>query len=114
MIDLPRPIAVVCHDAGATNLILPWLNDEAELLPVMHGPAAALWQARFDTRIKGLDQAIAAAAAVLTGTGWASGLEHEARKLARERGLRCAAVIDHWVNYPDRFVRGGIEILPDE
>ena len=25
--------------------------------------------------------------------------------MARERGLRSAAVIDHWVNYRERFVR---------
>ena len=81
----------------------------------MHGPAAALWQARFGAvPTVDLEDAMADAASVLTGTGWASDLEHRARKAARDRGLRSAAVIDHWINYRGRFVRGADEVLPDE
>lgn len=117
MIGLPTPLTLVCHDAGATNLILPWIvADRPELLlPVMAGPAAALWRQRFGTTATlALDQAIEGAATVLTGTGWASDLEHRARKLAKERRIRSVAVIDHWVNYRERFVRNGEEVLPDE
>ena len=116
MIDLPTPLAVVCHDAGAANLILPWIaGDRPEpLRPVMQWPAAALWRQRFGTTATlTLDSALDGVAAVLTGTGWASDLEHRARKLAKERGIRSIAVIDHWVNYRDRFVRNGEEVLPD-
>jgi hypothetical protein len=117
VIDLATPLAVVCHDAGAANLILAWLAaDQPEpLLPVMAGPAATLWRARFgQAPTFALEEALARAAAVLTGTGWASDLEHQARKLARARGLRSVAVIDHWVNYRERFVRDGEEVLPGE
>ena len=40
MIDLPTPLAVVCHDAGAANLILPWIAaDRPEpLLQWWHAP----------------------------------------------------------------------------
>lgn len=51
---------------------------------------------------------------VLTGTGWASELEHHSRLLARKAGIRCAALLDHWVNYPQRFERHGKTVLPDE
>jgi hypothetical protein len=117
MIDLPAPVAVVCHDAGAANLILPWLSagGTEPLLPAMAGPAAALWTARFGTRATlSVEEAIEQAAAVLTGTGWATDVEHRARKLARERRVHSVAVIDHWVNYRERFVRAGEEVLPDE
>lgn len=114
MIDLPTPLAVVCHDAGAANLILPMIGGES-VLPVMSGPAADLWRARFGTTATlSAEEAIERAAAVLTGTGWASEEEHRARKLANSRGLRTVAVIDHWVNYRERFVRNGEEVLPDE
>ncbi len=117
-LDLPLPIAVVAHDAGAANLILAWLGDvpPADLRAVMQGPAAALWHARFRdvALVPTIDAALDGAASVLTGTGWASTLEHDARRAAAQRGIRSAAVLDHWVNYPMRFERDGIVVLPDE
>lgn len=119
--DLPqRPaaLAVVCHDAGACNVILPWLDlPGLALRPVMQGPAAALWRARFGSRVpvlERIDDALDGAAMLLSGTGWASDLEHAARCRAAARGIRSVAVIDHWVNYPQRFERGGVVQWPDE
>jgi hypothetical protein len=130
-----RPLTVVAHDAGAANHIFAWLGDEQPTL-CLAGPARALWQARLQKTGRvpapesglslerdsvksplpeaGLAAALAGAATVITGTGWASCLEHDARKLAREQGIRSIAVIDHWTNYADRFVRSGEQVLPDE
>jgi hypothetical protein len=81
----------------------------------MKGPAAALWQSRFGTTATlSVEDAVDRAAAVLTGTGWASDLEHTARTRASARGFPSIAVIDHWVNYRERFNRDGEEVLPDE
>jgi hypothetical protein len=116
--DLPERLAVVAHDAGAANLILPWLGavPGAGVRAFVQGPALTLWCARFGERglVATLGEALEGAELVLTGTGWASALEHEARVIARRRGQRCAAVIDHWVNYPERFERGGQTQWPDE
>ncbi len=115
--ELPHAVAVVCHDAGACNLILPWLQQPGlHVRALMQGPALALWQARFGDapRCSSLEAALAGVQLVLTGTGWASTLEHDARALARQRNLRSAAVIDHWVNYPERFVFNGRQQWPDE
>ncbi|MGQ3307127.1 MAG: hypothetical protein ACT6SD_07375 [Brevundimonas sp.] len=120
MMDLKRPIAVVAHDAGAANLILSLISASPasieHIRPVMHGPAASLWATRFphspaDMR---LADAVDGAGTVISGTGWASTLEHDARRLARGHGIRSIAVVDHWVNYRQRFVRAGEEVLPDE
>jgi hypothetical protein len=115
---LAQPVAVVCHDAGATNIVLAEMRaaPDVKFLPVMQGPAAKLWVANgFDTSaLLTLDDALAKAASVLSGTGWASDLEHDARQRANELGLRSVAVIDHWVNYPARFERHGQVVLPDE
>jgi len=127
--ELPSPLAVVCHDAGACNVILPWLDDAGplDLRAVMQGPAAALWRARFGMAgagrhprvgharlVERIDDALDGAAMLLSGTGWATPLEHEARQRAARRGVRSAAVIDHWVNYPERFERAGVVQWPDE
>lgn len=116
--ELPAvPLAVVAHDAGAANHILAWLRGTGDhaLLPSMAGPALQAWRrARGDTPQLALEQAVGAAQAVLTGTGWASDLEHEARRLARRQGKHSIAVLDHWTNYRARFERGGEQVLPDE
>jgi hypothetical protein len=116
---LPAPLAVVAHDAGAANHLLAWLDAAGParplLRPCLAGPALALWQ-RGGQRapVLPLAAALDGAASVLSGTGWASSLEHEARCAARARGLRSVAVIDHWTNYAPRFERAGERVLPDE
>lgn len=112
---MKHPLAVVAHDAGAANHMLAWLADEADLRPALTGPALALWrQARGDGPQMSTAEALDGAATLVSGTGWASNHEHDARRMARERGIRSIAVIDHWTNYRARFVRDGETVLPDE
>lgn len=124
---LASPVVVACHDAGAANLLFAWLRDWARsgLLDdyvfrlVLGGPAEAAWgslnmnlpHAEIYTE---LGRALQGANSVLTGTGWASSLEHDARKLASALRIPTTAVVDHWVNYPERFERGNEVVLPDE
>lgn len=113
------PLGVVAHDAGAANHIIAWLKgcDSEKIHACVEGPAARLWEQSFcaDARLNlTLAQVISQSSMLLTGTGWGSALEHDARKLARSAGLKSVAVIDHWANYRERFVRYGEEVLPDE
>lgn len=123
--NLNSPVAVVCHDAGAANLIFAWLRQwshlgvlgQREFRLVLEGPALLAWHAQALTLPHmqvhtELNSALAGAKCVLTGTGWASDLEHEARKLANLKKIPCVAVIDHWVNYKQRFERAGELVLP--
>jgi hypothetical protein len=132
---LARPLAIVAHDAGAANHIFAWMGEEKATL-CLAGPARALWLEHCQKSGKNstsksrsfseldsilvhsaepnLAASLAGAATVITGTGWESNLEHEARKLAYERGIRSIAVIDHWINYADRFIRKRERVLPDE
>ena len=117
-VELPSPVAVVCHDAGAANLILAGLEAgwAREWRVCAEGPARRRFSNLFPDHAvcASLAEALRDAAALLSGTGWASSLEHEARRLAGEMGVFSVAVVDHWVNYPDRFVRNGEQVWPDE
>ncbi|MDP2382626.1 MAG: hypothetical protein Q8N00_07455 [Nitrospirota bacterium] len=117
MTSLSSPLAVVAHDAGATNLILGWVKNQSNVTvrTCLQGPAMALWSATFPNwKNESLSDALDDAAMLLSGTGWASDLEHEARRMARALGIFSIGVIDHWVNYRERFIRNGEEVLPDE
>lgn len=84
-------------------------------LVIAAGPALAIWRARFGegTAIASDPEALGDIACVLSGTGWASDLEHRARLAAAQNGVQSVAVIDHWVNYPMRFERERTVQLPD-
>lgn len=116
MLDLAAPLAVACHDSGAANLIAAWLREwQQEVRLCLSGPAANLWFGHNPgVVLLPLDRALRGAATLLSGTGWASAHEHDARKQAKSLGVRSVAVVDHWVNYRERFIRHGELILPNE
>lgn len=111
-------MAIVCHDAGAANIIIAHLLNTArnDWRAFMRGPAEKLWQSAYPgvALCNTLDSVLEGVELLVTGTGWGSDIEHEARRMARARGIRSVAVIDHWVNYPERFVRHGETVWPDE
>lgn len=130
MLNLPThftsPVAIVCNDAGAANNIFAWLANWSRqgLLSKHHfklmleGPAKLIWLSKpkdlANVQLCGdILQTIKGAACVLTGTGWSSPLEHLARKIAKELQIPSIAVIDHWINYEERFERNGLIVLPD-
>ncbi len=119
--DLPTglagPVAVVAHDAGAANHIAAWLggNRRENYFGALDGPAKAIFAERCPWLENGrFEKLIPASRVLISGTGWASTLEHDARRLAKDAGCRSIAVIDHWTDYRERFTRSGQEILPDE
>lgn len=125
MLNLPIPLAVVCHDAGAANIILSWVEsgvqcspESAETIRIFAlGPARSLL-GNFDIgavrRCNSLEEAMEGAQALLAGTGWATSLELRALVLANRMGIRAVAVIDHWVNYRERFCIDGWQVDPEE
>ena len=107
-------MSVVCHDAGAANLIVHWLKKyQGTILPCMVGPAIKIWNYHFpEVEILRLDSAISNSKILLSGTGNNS-FEHDARIKAKDKGMYNISVIDHWTRYKQRFVFNGKEVLPD-
>jgi len=117
-IDCSKPIGIVCHDAGGANQIIAMLRGQSleQVFGYMEGPALPLWSLAFPQHplASTLEALINTVSSIVTGTGWASSLEHDARKAARKRKIRSIAVLDHWTNYAERFIREGETVLPDE
>ena len=113
---LSNNLAVVCHDAGAANIIVDWLKEASSfrVKACMSGPSASIWSEAFPTSpIHSLEDALSDCTSLLTGTGWSSDIEHSARLIASSKEIFSVAVIDHWVNYSERFSRNGTLQLPD-
>ena len=108
-------VAVVAHDAGAARLLLSWLEPlDKQLRFYLKGPALEMLQKeRSNIPIeKSLETCLSECKLLISGSGWSSDLEHHARIIAKKRKIKSVAVIDHWVNYSQRFQRNGSQALP--
>lgn len=94
------------------------LLNQIEFRLVLDGPAKSIWFA-LPVKLPNVEIhnefgiALIGAKTLISGTGWASDLEHNARKLAQLYKIYSVAVIDHWVNYKERFERVGEVVLPN-
>ena len=109
-------LCIVSHDAGGAEILACYVAQNAlRCRFVLEGPALKVFERHLGrVRSEPLAQALAASDWCLTGTGWQSVLEWHAIGEAKRAGKRVASFIDHWVNYPQRFERGGVRHLPDE
>jgi len=109
-------VAVCAHDAGAASHIAAWLAPYQKKISLcLEGPARILFANCLVSLPRySLASSIENAHLLISGTGWSSDLEHNARVLARQRGIPSVAVLDHWVNYRSRFNFAGQEVLPDQ
>ncbi|RZT90798.1 hypothetical protein EV678_1619 [Azospira oryzae] len=106
---------VVSHDAGGAEILASYVVREGgDWLFVLEGPARKVFTRRLGAvACSSLVDAIEACDEVLTGSSWQSDLEWRAIGAARQAGKRVVTFLDHWVNYRERFIRTGIEHLPD-
>ena len=109
-------ICIVSHDAGGAEILASYAKKvEEPCLFSLAGPAAKVFTIQMATVISlPLEAAIEQADWLLCGTSWQSDLEWQAIALSRKMGKRSIAYLDHWVNYQERFVRAGVQHLPDE
>jgi hypothetical protein len=111
-------VSVVCFDAGGANLVFSFLANERpnKISVYVEGPAVKIFNSFFPNMQceDDLKSAIEGANILISGTGWASDLEHDARKLAKSLGIKTVAILDHWINYNERFIRNQNAVYPDE
>lgn len=120
-------VALVAHDAGGANFLAALFRrniEHFEWVIVAEGPAAAIFNhvssnhERVESSVDGLAARFAATRpdVVITGTGWQSLLERNGIQAARQLGIPVASVLDHWVNYRQRFgtAESWRDFLPDQ
>lgn len=109
-------IGVVAHDAGSAEIISSYIRQNNLICNYsLSGPAVNIFELKLGpvTNIP-LEELIIKSERVLCGTSLIARLEWDAIAMAEKSGKHSTAVIDHWTNYRERFVRDGIWHFPDE
>ena len=109
-------IGVVGHDAGAVEIISSHvLREGLDCIYCLDGPAVNVVARKLGkVPLLPLDALVEQCEWMLCGTSFLSDLEWRAIWLARRAGKRSVVVLDHWVNYRQRFVRNDQWNWPDE
>jgi hypothetical protein len=111
-----RIVAIVCHDAGGAEILASYVSQHEIICRfVLEGPAVDVFMRRLGAvETCSLGEGLSTCDEILCGTSWQSDLEWRAIEQAQIAGKRVVAFLDHWINYPERFLRNGIQHLPDE
>jgi hypothetical protein len=106
---------VICaNDAGGAENLSSFLianNIIGSLL--LQGPASQIFSKKFSNYSDLLIQQIPTSVDILlTGTGNQTEFEFNAMSRVLDSGGEVIAALDHWCNYPERFIRNGNNIRP--
>ena len=107
-------IQVCSFDAGGGN-VLAHLSKDFDIVSsfIVDGPALKVYSTLFpELHILNRKTLDVETDLLISSTGWQSSLEYETMAMALSRGIHVIAVLDHWVNYLDRFERQGKIINP--
>jgi hypothetical protein len=109
-------VAVVAHDAGGAEVLSSYVRQRGlHCRLALEGPACAVFERKLGAyQNLAVEDALHGSTRLLCGTSWQSDLELKAIRLARAKGKPSVAWLDHWVQYRQRFERGGGLCLPDE
>lgn len=110
-----RNILAIAHDAGGAEVISAYIKANPEhdtFFCIAEGPAKGVFEKRglktycmergdaspadIFNQLKQIDLA-------LTGTSWSSDIEFRFLQAAKEKKIKTAVHLDHWVNYRERF-----------
>jgi hypothetical protein len=107
---------VVSHDAGASELISSYILKKGfHVRYALKGPAIKIFEKRLGRlELVGVENGLENSEYLLAGTGWSSNFEISAIKLAKDRGIKVVAFLDHWANFAQRFYLHEQCVLPDE
>lgn len=106
-------IGVAAHDAGGAEQISWLLNNVAASIKVFAaGPALKILKEQnqnvvFVSEIVDLDDSDL----IITGSGWMTDFEIRALTYARDLGISTITLMDHFVNYADRFKGDSFSLL---
>lgn len=109
-------IGVVAHDAGGANLLASYCKRKPDNYRYyLKGPAKEIFKKSLSIESEdNLDSFISECHIFLCGTSGRSDLERTVIAHARILKKETTAILDHWVNYRERFVQSGKLVIPNK
>ena len=116
-------LGIVSHDAGGAEILSHWIKknySKNEYIFYLDGPAEKIFKNNIDNKLINefanceIGKFIELSDLIITGTSWQSSIERRFIKSAKLHGKKVISILDHWVNYRERFITEGNLILPDE
>ncbi len=105
-------LGVILCDAGGTFHTISLL-EEFKIKPNFYCDGPSLEILKFSEPKKSLKQFISDNDLILTSNSWSSDIELRAIKEAKHKGKKVFTVLDHVVNFDNRFILNGELLLPD-
>lgn len=104
------------HDAGGAENLSLWASKNlSKSYAILSGPAVSVFERNLPHYVQvSFEDAFLLPFNVVTSTSWGSDVERYAIQKAREMSRYCISILDHWVNYEERFLIDNQLVLPNE
>ena len=109
-------VAIVCHDAGGAEIVSSLIKSyDLKFKFALSGPAKKIFCNKIVIKkIFSINDVLKKSNILLCGTSLPVNIEMQAVQIAKEKGILTVAVLDHWINYRERFLYMNRLIKPDE
>lgn len=110
-------IGISSYDAGGAELLSEYVlnNKNKDYIFFLGGPAKKIFKKKLkNIKISNFKKSVASLSYVISSTGWSSDYEKKIISSCRIKNLKVFALLDHWVNYKERFIYKNKLILPNE
>ena len=107
-------IGIVAHDAGGANILASYCKSKPDNYRyLLQGPARAIFSKTLAIESEdNVEQFVAECHSFICGTSGKSDFERSIFAQARILNKETTAILDHWINYKERFVLNGNLVLP--
>ena len=119
---ISKTLGIVSHDAGGAEILSNWVkrnNKDTKFMFFLRGPAKKIFHRNLDINLvdqneQTIQNFLDEIDLLICGTSWQSSLEREFIFEAKKSKIKVISILDHWVNYRERFIVNKSLVLPDE
>jgi hypothetical protein len=108
---------VVSHDSGGAECLSSYLlKNRINFKAYLKGPAKKIFLGKFKKKLKivNFKNALKNIDHIITSTSWSSNIEKKFILKAKKKKIKTISILDHWINYKERFIYREKLVLPDK
>lgn len=112
---MEKYIGIVAHDAGGANILASYCRRKPDNYRyLLQGPAKAIFEKTLSIESEdNFGRFVSECHSFICGTSGKSDLERSIFAQARILNKETTAILDHWINYRERFLLNGKLVLPN-